>query len=107
MPKSKLRGGKKAHNKRVKKRNVTISSNRKKMQDEYTKMMNETYEKFLAENPQFASGNTENSEEVEVSTDVNIDTNSPERGITITSEDKPVDISVDYKPTNPNQGLLK
>ena len=104
MSKSKLRGGKKAHNKRVKLRNQNIVTKRKKMEDEYNKMMKDAYDKFLASNPTI-SGETDTQSTEEGKLEVS---NEVERGITITSseDEKPAEVNVDYKPTNPTQGLL-
>jgi hypothetical protein len=64
MPKSKLRGGVKAHNKRVSLRNSTLKGLRKKAQEEYESMFNETLEKLKSQYQD------ENGETTEINTDV-------------------------------------
>ena len=49
MPKSKLRGGAKAHNKRVATRNNTIRGLKKKAQAEYQEMFEKTMESLKAQ----------------------------------------------------------
>jgi len=49
MPKSKLRGGAKAHKKRVATRNNTIKGLRKKAQAEYTEMFEKQMEELKAQ----------------------------------------------------------
>ena len=49
MPKSKLRGGAKAHNKRVTTRNNTIRGLKKKAQAEYQEMFEKTMETLKAQ----------------------------------------------------------
>lgn len=105
MPKSKLRGGKKAHNKRVKLRNNDITTQRSRIQQEYENMMKTNYEEFLKNNGgEIMSGETKEIE------------NNEGEGLTIKSDGKindviesesPVEIKMDYKPTNPTEGLLK
>jgi hypothetical protein len=86
MPKSKTRGSLKEHKKRVTDRNTTLRGNKRKMESLYKKMMTDAYEKFLTENPQISSGNTE-TEDVEIeSTNIN-------------------DINVDYTPVNPENTI--
>lgn len=46
MPKSRKRGGQKAHNKRVNARNQKIAGERKKMQQAYTDMFQQRLEEF-------------------------------------------------------------
>lgn len=46
MPKSRKRGGQKAHNKRVNARNQRIAVERKKMQQAYTDMFQQRLEEF-------------------------------------------------------------
>lgn len=46
MPQSKKRGGKKAHNKRVKARNQRMEQDRKKMNKIYTEMMEQKLKEF-------------------------------------------------------------
>jgi hypothetical protein len=99
MPKSKLRGGKKAHNKRVKLRNEKIISQRKKLQQEYENIMKVNYDEFLKN----SSGVTETDEVTETS---GITLNSGESNV-VSETVKPAEINMDYKPTNPTQGLLK
>ena len=99
MPKSKLRGGKKAHNKRVKLRNQNIISQRKKLQQEYENIMKTNYDEFLKN----SSGVTETDEVTETS---GITLNSGDSNV-VSETVKPAEISMDYKPTNPTQGLLK
>ena len=95
MPKSKLRGGKKAHNKRVKLRNNDIATQRSRVQQEYETMMKTNYEEFLKNNGgDIMSGETKEIE------------NNEGEGLTIESE-TPVEIKMDYTPTNPTEGLLK
>ena len=59
MPKSKLRGGAKAHNTRVTHRNNTISGLKKKAQAEYQEMFEKTMETLKA---QYESENGETTE---------------------------------------------
>lgn len=99
MPKSKLRGGKKAHNKRVKLRNQNIISQRKKLQQEYENIMKTNYDEFLKN----SSGVTETDEVTETS---GITLNSGDSNV-VSETVKPAEINMDYKPTNPTQGLLK
>lgn len=46
MPKSRKRGGEKAHNKRIKARNQKIAIERKKLQETYTEMFQQRLEEF-------------------------------------------------------------
>lgn len=46
MPKSRKRGGEKAHNKRVKARNQKIAIETKKLRDTYTEMFQQRLEEF-------------------------------------------------------------
>ena len=64
MPKSKLRGGAKAHNTRVTHRNNTIRGLKKKAQAEYQEMFEKTMETLKA---QYES---ENGETTEINTEV-------------------------------------
>ena len=64
MPKSKLRGGAKAHNKRVTTRNNTLRGLRKKAQAEYQEMFEKQMEVLKA---QYQS---ENGETVDLNTQV-------------------------------------
>ena len=63
MPKSKLRGGAKAHNKRVATRNNTIRGLKKKAQAEYKEMFEKTMEtlkaQYKAENGEMMDVNAE------------------------------------------------
>jgi len=72
MPKSRKRGGQKAHNKRVKTRNQKIAVEKKKMQQAYTEMFQQRLEEFQNQ----YSAMTENNEtdEVMVESDENITT---------------------------------
>lgn len=86
MPKSKTRGSLKEHRKRVIHRNNTIKGEKRKMEAFYNNMMNDAYEKFLAENPSINSGTTQ-TEIVDVeSTNIN-------------------DINVDYNPVTPENTI--
>jgi len=67
MPKSRLRGGKKAHRKRVQARNNKIQNQRNQMQ----KLWEEEMMKRLEEMNNSTSGETEN-QEVDTSESVNI-----------------------------------
>jgi hypothetical protein len=73
MPKSKLRGGAKAHNKRVTTRNNTIRGLKRKAQAEYQEMFEKTMEtlkaQYQAENGETTDLNTEVVGDV---TDINI-----------------------------------
>lgn len=60
MPQSKKRGGKKAHNKRVKARNQRMEQDRKKMNKIYTEMMEQKLKEFQ-ENFASMSGETESN----------------------------------------------
>jgi hypothetical protein len=62
MPQSKKRGGKKAHNKRVKARNERLAQERKKMNKLYAEMM----EQKLKELQEKFSGMTESDETLNV-----------------------------------------
>lgn len=62
MPQSKKRGGKKAHNKRVKARNERLAQERKKMNKLYAEMM----EQKLKELQEKFSGMTESEETLNV-----------------------------------------
>jgi len=64
MPKSKLRGGAKAHNKRVTTRNNTIRGLKRKAQAEYQEMFEKTMETLKA---QYQS---ENGETTDLNTEV-------------------------------------
>lgn len=69
MPKSKLRGGAKAHNKRVATRNNTLRGLKKKAQAEYQEMFEKTMETLKA---QYQAENGETTElNAEVVGDVN------------------------------------
>ena len=69
MPKSKLRGGAKAHNKRVATRNNTLRGLKKKAQAEYQEMFEKTMETLKA---QYQDENGETTElNAEVVGDVN------------------------------------
>ena len=46
MPKSRKRGGEKAHNKRVKSRNQNLDAQRKKLQETYTEMFQQKLQDF-------------------------------------------------------------
>jgi hypothetical protein len=96
MPKSKTRGTRKQHRVRVIARNATLRGERRKLEEKYQKMMQESYEKFMVENPQL-SGNTEN---IDTSENVNISLDEKDRGLTITNvdEEKAANIEVDYIP---------
>ena len=59
MPKSKLRGGAKAHNKRVETRNNTVRGLRKKAQAEYQEMFEKQMEALKA---QYQNENGETTE---------------------------------------------
>ena len=100
MPKSKTRGSKKQHRKRVEARNARLKGERRKMEKEYQQMMEESYKKFMVDNENL-SGNTENDN---TSENVNINLNEKERGVTITNveEEKAANIEVDYKPITQN-----
>lgn len=67
MPKSRLRGGKKAHRKRVQARNNKIQNQRNQMQ----KMWEQEMMNRLEEMNKAASGETEN-QEIDTSENVNI-----------------------------------
>ena len=70
MPKSKLRGGAKAHNKRVTTRNNTLRGLRKKAQAEYQEMFEKQMEELKAQYQ------NENGETTELNADVIVgDTN--------------------------------
>ena len=70
MPKSKLRGGAKAHNKRVTTRNNTIRGLKKKAQAEYQEMFEKTMETLKA---QYQDENGETTElNAEVVGDINV-----------------------------------
>ena len=58
MPQSKKRGGKKAHNKRVKSRNEQIKNAQKKMKELYTQMFQQKMEELQGS----FSGKTENGQ---------------------------------------------
>ena len=60
MPKSKSRGGAKAHRKRVQRRNNQIKGVQRKFQEEYQRAMMEQLEQMRKQ----LSGETENTEEV-------------------------------------------
>ena len=62
MPQSRKRGGKKAHNKRVKARNQRLGQERNKMNKLYTEMMEQKLKEFQDK----FSGLTENTEESDV-----------------------------------------
>ena len=64
MPKSKLRGGAKAHNKRVTTRNNTIRGLKKKAQAEYQEMFEKTMETLKAQYQD------ENGETTELNTEI-------------------------------------
>ncbi|NBO72087.1 MAG: hypothetical protein EBU66_14840 [Bacteroidetes bacterium] len=64
MPKSKTRGSLKEHRKRVQTRNNTLRGLRKKAQEEYQKMFNETMEKLQAQYQ------TENGEILDINAEV-------------------------------------
>ena len=102
MPKSKLRGGKKAHNKRVKLRNQNIISQRKKLQQEYENIMKTNYDEFLKN----SSGITE-TDKITESSGITLNSGDSNSNDEISETVKPVEINMDYKPTNPTQGLLK
>jgi hypothetical protein len=86
MPKSKTRGSLKEHRKRVIHRNNTIKGEKRKMESFYNNMMNEVYEKFLAENPSLMSGTTESEVVEKETTKVN-------------------DINVEYTPVTPDKTI--
>ncbi len=65
MPKSRLRGGAKAHKKRVQKRNNTITNQRSKMQQMFEEEMMKKMEELRG------SGETEN-QEIDTSESMNI-----------------------------------
>jgi hypothetical protein len=65
MPKSRLRGGAKAHRKRVQKRNNTITNQRSKMQQMFEEEMMKKMEELKG------SGETEN-QEIDTSESMNI-----------------------------------
>ena len=65
MPKSRLRGGAKAHRKRVQKRNNTITNQRSKMQQMFEEEMMKKMEELTG------SGETEN-QEIDTSESMNI-----------------------------------
>ena len=65
MPKSRLRGGAKAHRKRVQKRNNTITNQRSKMQQMFEEEMMKKMEELRG------SGETEN-QEIDTSESMNI-----------------------------------
>lgn len=69
MPKSKLRGGAKAHKKRVKTRNNSLKGLKKKAQIEYQEMFEKTMETLKA---QYQS---ENGETTELNTEIMGDVN--------------------------------
>lgn len=75
MPKSKLRGGAKAHNKRVATRNNTIRGLKKKAQAEYKEMFEKTMEtlkaQYQAENGETMDVNAEIISDEIVSGDLN------------------------------------
>ena len=79
MPKSKLRGGAKAHNTRVTHRNNTIRGLKKKAQAEYQEMFEKTMETLKA---QYES---ENGETTEINTEGIGDINVTETEV-VTSE---------------------
>ena len=60
MPKSKLRGGAKAHRKRVQERNNRLRGMQRRVQEEYQEAMMKQIEAIKAQ----MSGETENNEEV-------------------------------------------
>jgi hypothetical protein len=60
MPKSSLRGGAKAHRKRVQERNNRLRGNQRRFQEEYQALMMKQIEALRAQ----MSGETENTEEV-------------------------------------------
>jgi hypothetical protein len=62
MPQSRKRGGKKAHNKRVKVRNEKLAQDRKKMNKLYAEMMEQKLKEFQEK----FSGMTENEETLNV-----------------------------------------
>lgn len=62
MPKSKLRGGAKAHSKKVQQRNQMIKSQSNAFQRVMTQQMEELKRKYAEEQAQ--SGNTQNAEVV-------------------------------------------
>lgn len=96
MPKSKTRSTRKQHRVRVEARNSRLRGERRKLEEKYRKMMQESYDKFMVENPQL-SGNTEN---IDTSENVNISLDEKDRGLTITNvdEEKAANIEVDYIP---------
>jgi hypothetical protein len=75
MPKSKLRGGAKAHNKRVTHRNNTIRGLKRKAQAEYQEMFEKTMEtlkaQYQAENGEMMDVNAEIISDEIVSGDLN------------------------------------
>lgn len=75
MPKSKQRGGQKAHNKRVKARNQKLNAERKKLQNAYTQMFQQKLEEFQNQ----YSGQTEEALTAEV-------VETPMEGSTIDTE---------------------
>lgn len=105
MGKSKLRGGKKAHNKRVKLRNNNIDSKRKKLQEDYEKLMKTNYEEFLKNNGgEIMSGETK---EIENNQGEELTIKSDTKDSLVTESESAVEIKMDYKPTNATDGLLK
>jgi len=58
MPKSKLRGGAKAHRKRVTRRNELIKSDKKKLEQAYKDLMEKTFQEYQER----MSGKTESDE---------------------------------------------
>jgi hypothetical protein len=73
MPKSKLRGGAKAHNKRVTTRNNTLRGLRKKAQAEYQEMFEKTMETLKAQYQDENGETTDlNTEVVGDVTDINV-----------------------------------
>jgi len=105
MSKSKLRGGKKSHNKRVKSRNNDIATKRSRLQQEYENMMKINYEEFLKNNGgEIMSGETK---EIEINEGEVLTIESDGKINDVTESEAPVEIKMDYKPTNPTEGLLK
>lgn len=95
MPKSKTRGTRKQHRKKVESRNTRLKGEQRKIEKKYQQMMDETYQKFMVDNKEL-SGHTENNN---TSENVNISLDEKDRGINITNEEgKPANIEVDYKP---------
>ena len=71
MPKSKTRGSLKEHRKRVTHRNNTIKGLKRKAQEEYQKMFNETMEKLKAQY-QNENGETVNIDTEIISDEINV-----------------------------------